>query len=51
MEEGSQTEPGIGTHPPFGITVVGITHKGLGLDFSVIFYSDDRRGEFEASKT
>ena len=50
MEEGSKTEPGIGTHSPFGIAVVDIAHEGMGLDFSVDFDGDRGKGNFKAFK-
>ena len=48
MEEGSKTEPGIGTHSPFGIAVVDIAHEGMGLDLSVAFYGDRGKGNFKS---
>ena len=45
VEESSQTETGVGTHPPFGIAVIEISHERLGLDFSVDFYGDRGGGK------
>ena len=50
MEEGPKTEPGIGTHSPFGIAVVDIAHEGMGLDLSVAFYGDRGKGNFKVFK-
>ena len=50
VEKGSQTEPGIGTHPPLGIAVVDIAHERLGLEFSVYFYGDGRAKPFETCR-